>query len=167
LEVTVVGVVIRELGRPGDLGWVVQAHGELYAREYGWDATFEELVAGIVGDYATGRDSERERGWIAEVDGVRAGCVFCTAGGADDEARLRILLVDPAYRGHGLGAALVERCVTFARETGRRRVRLWTNDVLVSARRIYQAAGFELVDESPHHSFGQDLVGQTWKLALE
>jgi GNAT superfamily N-acetyltransferase len=158
--------VIRELGEPGDLGWVVMAHGELYAREYGWDVTFEELVAGIVGDYATRRDPRLERGWIAEVDGVRAGCVFCTAGPDAETAALRILLVDPAHRGHGLGAALVDRCLEFARESGRRRVSLWTNDVLASARRIYQAAGFELVAEEPHHSFGKDLVGQTWSRNL-
>ena len=160
------GVVVRQVGEPGDLGWVVQAHGELYSREYGWDATFEELVAGIVGSYATGRDPHTEQGWIAEVDGRRAGCVFCTRGRDEETAALRILLVDPAFRGHGLGAALVGTCVDFARATGRRRLTLWTNDVLVSARRLYRAAGFELVDEQPHHSFGQDLLGQTWELAL-
>jgi GNAT superfamily N-acetyltransferase len=159
------GAVIRELGEPGDLGWVVQAHGEIYAREYGWDATFEELVAGIVGRFATDRDRTRERAWIAEVDGERAGCVFCTVGDGD-EARLRILLVDPARRGHGLGAALVDRCLAFAGEAGYRRIALWTNSVLASARRIYQAAGFELAAEEPHHSFGHDLVGQTWTRPL-
>ncbi len=152
---------IRELGESGDLGWVVQAHGEIYAREHGWDTTFEELVAGIVGRFATDRDPSREQGWIAEVDGVRAGCVFCTAG-EGDEALLRILLVDPACRGHGVGAALVDRCLAFARDAGYRRISLWTNSVLASARRIYEAAGFELVAENPHHSFGHDLIGQTW-----
>ena len=160
-------MLVREVGEPGDLGWVVSAHGEIYAREYGWDMTFEELVARIVGEYAATRDRRRERGWIAEVDGARAGCVFCTAGAEEDEARLRILLVDPAYRGHGVGTALVERCVSSARGAGYRRITLWTNDVLVSARRIYQAAGFELVAEEPHHSFGKDLVGQTWARTLE
>jgi GNAT superfamily N-acetyltransferase len=157
---------VRAVGEPGDLGWVVQAHGEIYAREFGWDTSFEELVAGIVGRYATDRDPKREQGWIAEVDGERAGCVFCTAGDAEDEARLRILLVDPARRGHGTGAALVDRCLAFARDAGYRRISLWTNSVLVSARRIYQAAGFELVAEEPHHSFGRDLVGQTWAMDL-
>lgn len=159
-------MLVREVGEPGDLGWVVQAHGEVYAREYGWDTTFEELVAGIVGRYATGRDRARERGWIAEVDGERAGCVFCTAGDDDGEARLRILLVDPARRGHGIGAALVDRCLEFARAAGYRRIGLWTNSVLTSARRIYEGAGFELVAEEPHRSFGQDLVGQTWAMDL-
>lgn len=158
-------MLVREVGEPGDLGWVVQAHGEIYAREYGWDPTFEELVAGIVGRYATDRDRGRERGWIAEVDGERAGCVFCTAGD-DGQARLRILLVDPARRGHGIGAALVDRCLEFAREAGYRRIGLWTNSVLTSARRIYESAGFELVAEEPHRSFGQDLVGQTWVMDL-
>jgi GNAT superfamily N-acetyltransferase len=160
------GVTIRELGEPGDLGWVVLAHGELYHREYGWDVTFEELVAGIVGQYATSRDPERERAWVAEVDGERAGCVFCMAG-EGDTARLRILLVDPKARGLGLGATLVDRSVEFARSAGYRRMTLWTNAVLVSARRIYEAAGFELVAEESHHSFGHDLTGQTWELDLD
>lgn len=158
--------VIRELGRPGDLGWVVMAHGELYAREYGWDTTFEELVAGIVAEYATARHPARERAWVAEVDGERAGCVFCMRSGEEDTARLRILLVDPVHRGLGLGTQLVARCVEFPRDAGYARVTLWTNSVLTSARRIYQAAGFELVGEQPHHSFGHELVGQTWELDL-
>ncbi|MDF0529515.1 GNAT family N-acetyltransferase [Tsukamurella sp. 8F] len=154
---------IRELGSPGDLGWVVMTNGEVYAREYGWDATYEALVAGIVGAYATDHDPARERGWIAEVDGARAGAVFCMA---DDEstARLRLLLVDPRFRGHGVGAALVEQCVGFSREAGYRRMVLWTNSVLGSARRIYEAAGFGLTSERRHHSFGHDLVGQDWTL---
>jgi GNAT superfamily N-acetyltransferase len=160
------GVSVRELEQPGDLGWVVQAHGELYAREYGWNTTFEELVAGIVGGYATRRDESRERGWIAEVDGERAGCVFCTAGPDPDTAKLRILLVDPKCRGLGLGGRLVDTCLDFARAAGYTRMTLWTNSVLTSARRIYEAAGFVLVDEQPHHSFGHDLTGQTWELDL-
>lgn len=158
-------VAIRELGRPGDLGWVVMAHGEIYAREFGWDETFEELVAQIVGEYAGKRDPVRTAAWIAEVDGERAGTVFCMTGDSG-EARLRILLVDPRFRGHGLGRMLVDRCVEFAREADYPRVVLWTNSVLTAARRIYQAAGFHLVEESPHHSFGHDLVGQTWALDL-
>jgi GNAT superfamily N-acetyltransferase len=154
-------MLVREVGEPGDLGWVVQAHGEVYAREYGWDSTFEELVAGIVGRFATQRDPMREQGWIAEVDGVRSGCVFCTT--ADDgQAALRILLVDPDRRGRGIGAALVDRCLAFARDAGYARISLWTNSVLTSARRLYEAAGFELAAEEPHHSFGHDLLGQTW-----
>lgn len=156
---------IRSLGLPGDLGWVVMAHGELYAQEFGWDTSFEALVARIVADYAERRDATREAAWIAELDGRRVGCVFCVA--ADDHtARLRILLVDPAARGHGIGRLLVDTCIAFARSAGFRRMTLWTNDVLLSARRIYQAAGFTLDHEERHHSFGHDLVGQTWTLDL-
>jgi GNAT superfamily N-acetyltransferase len=159
-------VRIRELGRPGDLGWVVQAHGEVYADEFGWDTSFEALVLQIVADYAADHDPRREAAWIAEVDGVRQGCVFCVA--ADGRtAKLRILLVHPDARGLGLGARLVEECVDFAARSGYARLTLWTNDVLAAARRIYQAAGFELADEAPHHSFGKDLVGQNWTLDLK
>lgn len=154
-------VTIREVGKPGDLGWVVMAHGELYAQEFGWDPTFEQLVAGIVGDFAAEPDRARSRAWIAEVGGERAGTVFCVPG-EGDEAKLRILLVDPRFRGLGLGRMLVDRCLEFATGAGYQRMVLWTNSVLVSARRIYEAAGFRLVDEEPHHSFGVDLVGQTW-----
>jgi len=158
---------VRELDRPGDLGWVVMAHGELYAREYDWDLDFERLVARIVGEYAAaGTTDGRQRAWIAEVEGERAGCVFCMPSDDAAVARLRLLLVDPKHRGLGIGRALVDRCVEHAREVGCERMTLWTNDVLVSARRIYQAAGFELVVEEPHHSFGHDLVGQTWDLDL-
>ena len=121
---------------------MVQAHGELYAREYGWDTTFEELVAGIVGEYAAHRDPARERGWIAEVDGERAGCVFCTAGPDPDTAKLRILLVDPKHRGLGLGARLVDTCLDFARAAGYRRMTLWTNSVLISAATHLRGGGF-------------------------
>jgi GNAT superfamily N-acetyltransferase len=152
---------IRELGRPGDLGWVVMAHGELYADEFGWDATFEALVARIVSDWAVDRDPAREGAWIAEDGEDRVGCVFCMRED-DDTARLRILLVDPRARGHRLGAALVDRCLGFARGAGYRRIVLWTNHPLVAARSVYLAAGFELVDEAPHHSYGVDLVGQTY-----
>lgn len=159
-------IVIRRLGRPGDLGWVVMAHGELYATEFGWDTSFEALVARIVADYAAEYDPAREAAWIAEIDGQRVGCVFCVAGEDAATAKLRILLVDPAGRGHGLGRRLVEQCLEFARNAGYRRMTLWTNDVLVSARRIYQAAGFELVEQEHHHSFGHDLVGQNWSREL-
>jgi len=148
---------------PGDLGWMVKAHGELYAREYGWDATFEALVARIVADYADNHDPRREAAWIAEVDGEPVGCVLCVRKD-DDTAQLRILLVDPAARGLGIGARLVTECVTFARRAGYKRIVLWTNDVLTAARRIYQAAGFRLTSEEPNHSFGHDLVSQTWQL---
>lgn len=141
------------------------AHGESYHREFGWDASFEGLVARIVADYVGDHDPAREAAWIAEVDGRRAGCVFCVA--ADETtAKLRILLVDPSGRGHGLGRQLVDECLRFARAAGYRRITLWTNDVLVSARRIYQAAGFQLIEEGPHHSFGRDLIGQNWAMDL-
>jgi GNAT superfamily N-acetyltransferase len=153
--------VIRPLDRPGDLGWVVMAHGEFYDKEFGWDSSFEALVAQIVTDYASNRDDARQAAWIAEHDGVRVGCVFCMAQD-DDSAQLRILLVDPAARGLGIGTRLVTECLRFAGAAGYRRIQLWTNDVLTAARRIYQSAGFDLVAEERHHSFGHELVGQVW-----
>ena len=151
--------------RPGDAGWLVQRHGEIYAREYGLSVEFEALVARIMADYVDQHRPGRENAWIAEVDGQRAGCVLCVR--KDDEtAQLRVLLVEAWARGHGLGARLVDECIRFARGSGYRRLVLWTNDVLVSARRIYLAAGFELVSEERHHSFGKDLVGQYWELRL-
>ena len=158
-------VTIRALDRPGDLGWVVMAHGEVYAAEFGWDGTFEALVARIVADNAAGHDPRREAAWIAELDGRRVGCVFCVAV-ADTTAQLRILLVHPDARGRGLGVRLTEECVWFARRAGYTRVRLWTNHPLVAARGIYLAAGFRLVAEEPHTSFGADLVGQVYELDL-
>jgi GNAT superfamily N-acetyltransferase len=157
--------VIRLLDRPGDLGWVLQTHGEVYAKEFGWNADFDVLVARIVADFAADHDPAREAAWIAEADGTRLGCVFCVR--ADETtAKLRILLVDPPGRGQGLGAALVDTCLAFAREAGYQRITLWTNDVLAAARRIYQAAGFTLDGQEPHHSFGHDLIGQTWSRSL-
>jgi DNA-binding MarR family transcriptional regulator/GNAT superfamily N-acetyltransferase len=151
--------------RPGDLGWVVHRHGAVYAQEYGWDETFEFLVARIVADYAAGRDPEREAAWIAEVDGEPAGCVFCVRKDAST-AQLRLLLVEPSARGLGIGGRLVEECLRFARAAGYRQVKLWTQDCLTAARRIYQAAGFRLTAEGEHHSFGHDLVEQTWSRQL-
>jgi GNAT superfamily N-acetyltransferase len=158
-------VVLREPG-PGDLGWVVARHGSVYAAEYGWNAEFEGLVARIVADYAAAHDPRREAAWIAELDGEPVGCVFCVARD-NTTAQLRILLVDPAARGLGIGARLVAECLRFATAAGYKSMMLWTNDVLTSARRIYEAAGFRLVDEEPHHSFGQDLVGQVWERRLD
>jgi GNAT superfamily N-acetyltransferase len=157
--------VIRELGRPGDLGWVIKAHGETYADEFGWDTGIEALVARIVADYANDHDQARENAWIAERDGRRAGCVFCLDG-AGGTAVLRILLVDPAARGCGIGRQLVDTCLEFARKAGYDRMRLWTNDPLKAARHIYLSRGFRLTREEPHHSFGADLIGQTYELAL-
>jgi GNAT superfamily N-acetyltransferase len=157
---------IRPLGRPGDLGWVVMAHGELYASEFGWDTSFEALVARIVADYAAGPGPGSEGAWLAELDGRRVGCVFCVAGDEPGDCKLRILLVDPAARGHALGSRLVATAIGFARDAGYRRMQLWTNDPLVAARRVYLRHGFTLTDERPHHSFGVDLVGQTYELDL-
>ncbi|NEE01456.1 bifunctional helix-turn-helix transcriptional regulator/GNAT family N-acetyltransferase [Phytoactinopolyspora halotolerans] len=153
--------VIRPL-RPGDLGWVVQRHGALYAEEYGWDQTFEAYVARIIAEYGERTDRGRESGWIAEVDGSPAGCVFCMRRD-DQTAQLRLLLVEPAARGAGLGARLVEQCIDFARAAGYAKIVLWTNDVLTAARSLYLKAGFRCVEEAPHHSFGHDLVGQMWE----
>jgi GNAT superfamily N-acetyltransferase len=156
---------IRPLGRPGDLGWVVMAHGEVYAAEYGWNREFEALVARIVADYAASADPRREAAWIAESGGQRVGCVFLVAKDADT-AQLRILLVDPAARGQQIGRRLVAGCIDFARRAGYRRMMLWTNEPLAAARRIYLAAGFSLVSEEPHHSFGAELTGQYYELDL-
>ena len=156
---------IRALGAPGDLGWVVMAHGEIYAAEFGWDTSFEALVARIVADYAAERDPKREAAWIAELDGRRVGCIFCVA--ADETtAQLRILLVDPSARGHRLGGQLVDACISFARNVGYRRMKLWTNHPLTAARRIYLERGFTLLSEQAHQSFGAQLRGQVYELAL-
>jgi DNA-binding MarR family transcriptional regulator/GNAT superfamily N-acetyltransferase len=154
------GFVLRA-PHPGDLGWIVQAHGALYARQYGWDETFEALVARIVADYAADHDPRREAAWIAEVDGEPAGCVLCVRHD-DDTAQLRLLLVHPRARGRGIGGRLIEECLRFAARAGYRRITLWTNEVLHEARRLYERAGFELLESAPHHSFGHDLVEQTW-----
>lgn len=157
-------LVLRAPG-PGDFGWIVERHGARYAAEYGWDQTFEALVARIVAQHAEAADPRREAAWIAELDGRRAGCVLCVSEDART-AKVRLLLVEPWARGSGIGARLVEECLRFARRRGYERITLWTNDVLVAARHIYEAAGFRLVSEEPHQSFGADLVGQYWELDL-
>jgi len=156
--------VLRPPG-PGDLGWVVQRHGALYAQEYGWDESFEALVARIVADHLDNRDAEREAAWLAELDGVPVGCVLCVRS-EETVAQLRLLLVEPQARGMGIGGRLVDRCIEFARASGYEHLVLWTNEVLEDARRIYERAGFDLVGEQPHRSFGRRLVGQTWRLPL-
>jgi GNAT superfamily N-acetyltransferase len=156
-------VQVRPLGEPGDLGWVVMAHGERYAHEFGWDTDFEALVARIVADHAT--DDRPKAAWVATLDGRRVGCVFVVTA-EDGVAQLRLLLLEPEARGRRLGARLVDECLAWARDNGFTRMVLWTNDPLVAARRIYLDAGFHLVAEEPHHSYGVDLVGQTYAREL-
>ena len=151
--------------RPGDMGWVVQRNAALYAEEFGWDDSYEALVARIVADYVDNRNPDAEAAWIVEVDGVPAGCVFCVRENATT-ARLRLLLVESWARGLGIGSRLVEEVLRFARQAGYTEITLWTNDILNDARRIYTRAGFTLDSENRHHSFGKDLTGQNWSRAL-
>lgn len=158
-------VAFRPL-RVGDLGWITHRQALLYQQEYGWDWTYEGLVARILGEFVAQFDASREDAWIAEVDGQVAGSVFLVKTEEAEVAKLRLLYVEPDARGLGIGSRLVDLCIDRARDLGYRRLVLWTNDVLVSARRIYQAAGFALLEENRHHSFGTDLVGQVWALDL-
>jgi DNA-binding MarR family transcriptional regulator/GNAT superfamily N-acetyltransferase len=159
-------VTIRE-HRIGDVGWAIENHGRLYAEEFGWNIEFEALVATLFARFATNHDPASERFWVAEADGERVGCVFVVRNEKDPlAAQLRCLLVDPRARGLGLGRRLVEACICFSKSAGYERMLLWTNDVLIAARRIYESTGFSLVEECPHHSFGHDLVGQVWARSL-
>jgi DNA-binding MarR family transcriptional regulator/GNAT superfamily N-acetyltransferase len=153
--------------RVGDMGWIVHREGLAYAEQYGWDATFEALAADIVSHFISHFDPARERCWIAEVDGRHVGHVFLVKHPSQAHtAKLRLLFVEPGARGTGLGHALVSECVRFARTAGYRKIVLWTQSILTAAHRIYQSAGFRLIKEQPHHSFGHDLVGQEWELDL-
>jgi DNA-binding MarR family transcriptional regulator/GNAT superfamily N-acetyltransferase len=156
---------IIRLHQNGDMGWIIHRHGALYAQEYRWDEQFEGLVAEIVAKFIRHHDPKRERCWIVEKDGENVGSVFLVRR-SKTVGQLRLLLVEPSARGLGIGARLVDECVRFARQAGYRKITLWTNDVLHAARHIYQKAGFQLIHEGPHHSFGHDLVEQTWELVL-
>jgi GNAT superfamily N-acetyltransferase/DNA-binding MarR family transcriptional regulator len=151
---------------PGDMGWVIHRQAALYAQEYGWDWTYEALIAKILGDYAAGFDAAKEDGWIAERGGQIVGSIFLMRSDDPAVAKLRLLYVEPNARGLGLGRRLVNTCIERARQLGYRRLTLWTNDVLTAARRIYETTGFRLTKENAHRSFGRDLVGQTWDIDL-
>jgi DNA-binding MarR family transcriptional regulator/N-acetylglutamate synthase-like GNAT family acetyltransferase len=150
---------------PGDMGWVVHRHGVLYAQEYGWDSTFEALVAGVVADFVNNFKPGRENCWIAEMDGEIVGSVFLVQLN-EEIAKLRLLLVEPRVRGLGLGSRLVEECIRFARRCHYKKITLWTNSVLLEARHIYRKTGFKVVASEEYHSFGKDLVSETWELDL-
>jgi DNA-binding MarR family transcriptional regulator/GNAT superfamily N-acetyltransferase len=152
--------------RPGDIGWIIHRQAVLYAQEYAWDWTYEGLASRILGAFVAEFDASREDSWVAERGGALVGSIFLMKSHDPAIAKLRLLYVEPTARGAGVGRRLVATCIARARELGYRELTLWTNDILVAARRIYQGAGFRLVSEAPHHSFGHDLIGQTWTLDL-
>ena len=158
------GLLLRS-HRPGDIGWVVSRHGAAYAQEYGWDSGFEALVAEIASKFLRKFNPNREGCWIAELDGANAGSAMLVEE-CKTVAKLRLLLVEPRTRGLGIGARMVQECQLFARQAGYKKIVLWTNNVLIAARRLYQNAGFRMVEAQPHHSFGQDLIGENWELVL-
>jgi DNA-binding MarR family transcriptional regulator/GNAT superfamily N-acetyltransferase len=158
------GLLLRS-HRPGDIGWIISRHGALYAQEYGWDISFEALAAEIAAHFIRSYDPLREQCWIAEIGGEPVGSVFLVKA-CDDVAKLRLLLVERKARGLGVGRALTEQCIRFARQAGYSSITLWTQSILVAARGIYQRAGFQRIQEEKHHSFGVDLVGETWELKL-
>ena len=160
-------IVIRP-HRIGDIGWAIERHGTLYAEQFGWNIEFEALVATLFARFATDHDPDFERFWVAEADGQRMGCVFVVRNEREPHAaQLRCLLVDPRGRGMGIGRRLVDQCLMFAKSAGYAKMLLWTNDILISARKIYQAAGFTLLEQTTHRSFGQDLIGQIWTKDLQ
>ncbi len=158
-------VVLRN-HEPGDMGWITHLHGKLYSEVFGWDETFEALVAGITADFINNFDAAKERCWVAEVDGEVVGSVFIVNAG-ENVAKLRLMIVDVKAQGLGIGKQLLKECIRFSRRKGYRKITLWTNSILLAARGIYAAAGFELIHEEPHNSFGVDLIGETWELDLD
>ena len=158
-------VYVLRTHQPGDMGWVVQRHGELYSEEYGWDQTFESLVARVTADFIDNIKPARERCWLAEIDGDVVGSIFIVEK-SKTIAKLRLMIVDPRARGMGIGRRLIDEAIRFARRSGYRRITLWTMNVLLAARHLYKTSGFDLVDEEPVFSFGCDLISETWELNL-
>lgn len=158
-------LVVLRLTNPADMDWIVRRHGALYREEYGWDSTLEELVAQIVADFASHNEPACERCWIADLDGQPAGSIMCVRS-SDEVAKLRLLLVEPAARGHGVGTKLIDECITFARKAGYKQLVLWTSSILVEARRLYRRAGFVPVSAEAEHAFGHDVEMETWELIL-